>query len=132
MVRDNIFISLLCYTTTLAAQDPYAQLPVVGRAVRAIHTTCRVPAACSSRAQPSADDGLHRVDDTCRLVASGDPHIPPSVWGDHGDAAGCRHDPWSSHRWLTGFWDSVSSWVEGLRRGCYRPITPRCSYILEG
>jgi hypothetical protein len=103
MVRANIFISLLYYTMTLTAQDPYTQPPVVGRAVRAIHTMCQVPAACSYRVWPSADDGLRRVDDTYRPVASGDPHIPPSVWGDHGDTAGRRHDPRSSHRRRTGF-----------------------------
>jgi hypothetical protein len=60
MVRANIFISLLCYTVTLAAQDPYAQPLVVGRAVRAVHTACGVPATCSYRVWPSADDGLRR------------------------------------------------------------------------
>jgi hypothetical protein len=63
-----------------------------------------------------------------------DPHVPPSVWGDHGDAAGRRHDPWSSHQRCTGFWDGVSSWVEGLCRGCYRLATPPppCSCKPEG
>jgi hypothetical protein len=98
-----MFISLLCYTTTLAAQDPYAQPPVMGRAIHAIHTACRVPAACSYCVRSFADDGLCRVDDTCRPVASGDPHVPPSTWGDHGDAAGRCHGPRSSHRWCTSF-----------------------------
>jgi hypothetical protein len=124
MVRANIFISLLCYTSTLAAQDPYAQPPIVGRAVCDVHAACRVPAACSYRVRPSTDDGLHRIDGTCRPVVSGDPHVPPSVWRDHGDAAGRRHDPQSSHRRCAGFWDSVSNRVEGLHRGYYRPATP--------
>jgi hypothetical protein len=59
MIRANIFISLLCYTSTLAAQDLYAQPPVVGRAVRTVHTACRVPAACSSHVRPSASQRLH-------------------------------------------------------------------------
>jgi hypothetical protein len=106
------------------AQDPHAQPPDMGRAVHAIHTPCGVPAACSPHHRWSADDGLHRVDDTCGPVASGDPHIPPSVCGDHSGTAGHRHDPWSSHRRHVNFWDDVSKRVEGLRRGCYRPSTP--------
>jgi hypothetical protein len=96
----------------------------MGRAVRAVHTACRVPAACLSRVRPSTDDGLRRVDGTCRPVTSGDPHIPPFVWGDHSDAAEHRHDRQSSHRWCIGFWDGVSSWVEGLHHSCYWPVTP--------
>jgi hypothetical protein len=103
MVSANIFISLLCYTTTLAAQDLYAQPSVVGRAVRTVHTACRVPTVCSYRVRPSVDDGLRHVDGTCRPVASVDPHVPPFVWGDHGDAARRCHDPRSSHRRCTGF-----------------------------
>jgi hypothetical protein len=124
MVRANIFISLLCYTVTLAAQDPYTHHLIVGRAVHAVHTACWVLAACSSRVRPSANDGLRRVDGTCRPVASEDPHVPPYMWGDHCDAAGHRHDPRSSHPWRTGFYDGVSSRVEGLHRSCYRPATP--------
>jgi hypothetical protein len=109
---------------TLAAQDPYAHPPVVGRAVRTVYTACRVPAACLYHVRPSADDGLRRVDGTCRPMASGDPHVPPSVWGDHGDAAERHLDHQSFHRRRTSFWDDASSWVEGLCRGSYQPVTP--------
>jgi hypothetical protein len=97
-----------------------------------VHMACRVPAACSSRVRPSVDDGLRCADGTCRPVASGDPHVPPSVWGDHGDAAGHHHDPRSFHRQCTSFWDGVSNQVERLHRGCYWPVTPRCSCRPEG
>jgi hypothetical protein len=100
------------------------RVPIMGRAVHTVHTACRVSTACSYCVRSSADDGLRRVDNTCRPVVSGDPHVPPSVWGDHSDAAGRCHDPRSSHRQRTGFWDGVSSRVEGLRRGCYQPTTP--------
>jgi hypothetical protein len=81
----------------------------VGRAVRAIHTTCRITAACLSRVRPPADDGLRRVDDTYRPVASEDPHVPPSLWGDHGDAAPVSGTV-SPARWR----DSVAATI-GLR-----------------
>jgi hypothetical protein len=54
---------------------------------------CGVPIACSATHRRSADDGLHHIDDTCVSMVSEDPHVPPSVWGDHGDAVGHRHDP---------------------------------------
>jgi hypothetical protein len=75
----------LCSTSTVPTQDLHAQPPDVGWAICAVHTPCGVPAACSPRHRWSADDGLRRIDDTCGLVASGDPHVPPSVWGDHGE-----------------------------------------------
>jgi hypothetical protein len=54
------------------------------------------------------------------------------MWGDHGDTAGRRYDPWSPHQRHVDFWDGVSKRVEGLRRGCYRPLTPRRSLKPEG
>jgi hypothetical protein len=57
-------------------------------------------------------------------VASEDPHIPLSVWRDHGDAVGCRHDPWSSHRRHSYLWDGVSYQVEGLRQTSNWPSAP--------
>jgi hypothetical protein len=109
---------------TVPTQDPHAQPPDVGRAVRAIRMPCEVPVACSPHHQWSADDGLHPIDGTCRPVASGDPHVSPSVWQDHGDTAGRRHEPWSSHRQQSSLWDGDSRRMEGLCRGCYRPVTP--------
>jgi hypothetical protein len=91
----NIFVLLLCSTTFVAAQDPHAQPPDVGRVVRVIHTTCGVPVACSTTHRWSADDGLCCVDDTYGPVVSGGHHVPPSMWENHSDAAGRRHDPWS-------------------------------------
>jgi hypothetical protein len=70
------------------------------------------------------DDGICLVDSSCGPVMSGDPHIPPSMWRDHGDAARHHHDPWSSHRWHSGLWTGVSRQVEGLRWGSYRHLTP--------
>jgi hypothetical protein len=55
--------------------------------------SCEVPTACSARHPRSVVDGRRRVDGARGPVASVDPHIPPSVWQDHGDAAGHRHDP---------------------------------------
>jgi hypothetical protein len=98
----NIFVLLLCSTTFAAAQDPHAQTPNMGRVVRVVHTVCEVPIACSATHRRSNGDGLHRVDDTCGPVASGDTYVPPSMWGDHGDVARRRHDPWSSHRQHAG------------------------------
>jgi hypothetical protein len=73
----NIFVLLLYFIAFAAAQNPYAQSPDVGRAVRAIHTACGVSAACSARHQRSIDDGLRRVDGTCGPVASEDSHVLP-------------------------------------------------------
>jgi hypothetical protein len=128
----NIFLLLLCSRTFAAAQDPLAQPPDMGRAVHTVHTACGVPIACSATHRRSANDGLHHIDGTCVSMVSEDPHVPPSVWGDHGDAVGHRHDPWSSHRRHAGLWDDVSRRVEGLRWGGYRPTTPRRSRRPEG
>jgi hypothetical protein len=57
----------------------------------------RVPATCTARHWRSAVDGLRRDDNTCGPVASGDPHVPPSMWLDHDDASGHHHDPWSPY-----------------------------------
>jgi hypothetical protein len=113
----NIFVLLLCSTAFEAAQDPHAQPPPnVGRAVRVDHMLCGVSAACSAHQPRAAADGCCHVDGTCGPVASGDPHVPPSVWRDHGDVAGHRHDSLSSHRRYSCLWDGVSCRVEGLRR----------------
>jgi hypothetical protein len=53
----NIFLLLLCSTASEAADDPHAQPPRVGRAVRAIHTLCGVPPACSAHQSRSATNG---------------------------------------------------------------------------
>jgi hypothetical protein len=39
-VHGDIFVLLLCSTAFVATQDPHAQLPDVGRAVRAVHMVC--------------------------------------------------------------------------------------------
>jgi hypothetical protein len=110
------FLLLLCLRAFEAAEDPNTQPPDVGRAVRAVHMSCGVPTACLAHQSRSAIDGHRRVDDTHGPVVSGDPHVPPSIWRDHDDAAGRRHDPWSSHRWHSYLWDGVSYRVEGLRQ----------------
>jgi hypothetical protein len=104
----------------------------MGPVIRDIHMTCRVPTACSPHHRRSADDGLRCVDSTYGPVASGDPHVPPSVWGDHSDVVGRCHDPWSSNRRHAGFWDGVSRRVEGLHRDCYQHATPQRSRRSEG
>jgi hypothetical protein len=92
----NIFLLLLC--CRCCTRSGYTRTPPdVGQAVHAIHTMCEVPTACSACHRWSAIDELHRVDDTCGPVAFGAPHVPPSVWRDHDDTSGRRHDPWSSH-----------------------------------
>jgi hypothetical protein len=96
----------------------------MGREARIIHTVCGLPVACSPLHWQSADDGLYHVDGTCGPVVSKDPHIPPSMWGDHSDTAGHHHDPWSSHQWHAGFRDGDSRQVEGLCRDCYQHATP--------
>jgi hypothetical protein len=50
--------------------------------------SCEVPTTCSARHPWSATDGRCRVDVARGLVKSGDPHVPPSIWQDHGDVAG--------------------------------------------
>jgi hypothetical protein len=98
----------------------------VGRAVRAVHTSCRVPPASSSRHRRSAVDGLRGVDSTSGPLASGDPHVPPCVWRDHGDALGRHHDPRSSHRWHSDLWADVSrGWRDVVRAAVgIRPPPP--------
>jgi hypothetical protein len=103
----NIFVLLLCSIAFAATQDMPAQPPNLGWLVGAVHTSCRVPAACSALYPRSAADGLHRVDDTCGPMVSRDPHIPPFVWQDHGDTVGRRHDRWSSHRRNSYLWAGV-------------------------
>jgi hypothetical protein len=127
-----LFSLSLCLMTFEASQDPHAQPLALGRAVRAVHTSCRVLAAGSARQPRFAIDGRRRIDDTHGPVVSRDPHVPPSIWRDHGDAAGRRHDPWSSHRRHSCVWDGVFCRVEGLHRtGCW-PSTPRRPRGSEG
>jgi hypothetical protein len=76
---------------TIPAQDPHTQPLDVGLVVCTVRTSCGVPATCSPHHQRFDDDGLRRVDDTCGPVVFRDPHVPPSMWGDHGDAVGRRH-----------------------------------------
>jgi hypothetical protein len=89
----SIFVLLLCLTAFETAQDPHAQPSNMGRAVHIVHTSCGVLAACLAHQPRSAADGRRHVDGTRGPVASGDPHVPPFIWRDHGDDAGHRHDP---------------------------------------
>jgi hypothetical protein len=89
---------------------------------------CGVPTACLAHHRRSTDDGLYRIDDTCWLVTSGDPHVPPSQRWDHGDASGYCHDYCSSHWWHPDLWAGVSRSVEGssgLLSTFYPPMLPQ-------
>jgi hypothetical protein len=75
-----IFLYYCCVTSVAPTQDPHTHPSNVGRAVQTIHMMCGVPTTCAAHHRCSADDELRRVDGTYGPVASGDSHVPPSVW----------------------------------------------------